>query len=117
MNVKHVLDSLNLDQIRTQLENLYHSEGPGRKPFNPLSMLKAQLTNTCYRYPATGGSPCGLEETADWRGPAASDTGHRATASSPTSGTASARRPTSGPSTNWPCYRVFIIFKKVFLLI
>jgi hypothetical protein len=51
LNVKHVLDSLNLDQIRTQLENLYHSEGPGRKPINPLSMLKAQLTNTCYRYP------------------------------------------------------------------
>jgi len=38
-----VLDSLNLDQIRTNLEDHYHRKGPGRKPINPLSMLKAQL--------------------------------------------------------------------------
>ena len=43
MNVKRVLDSLNLDQIRTELTDHYHREGPGRKPINPLSMLKAQL--------------------------------------------------------------------------
>jgi len=38
-----VLDSLNLDQIRTELADHYHRQGPGRKPINPLSMLKAQL--------------------------------------------------------------------------
>ena len=44
MNVKRVLDSLNLDQIRTDLATHYHTDGPGRTPINPLSMLKAQLT-------------------------------------------------------------------------
>ena len=43
MNVKRVLDSLNLDQIQTDLETHYHQTGPGRHPHNPLSMLKAQL--------------------------------------------------------------------------
>jgi transposase len=38
-----VLDSLNLDQIRTELNAHYHINGPGRTPINPLSMLKAQL--------------------------------------------------------------------------
>jgi transposase len=52
LNVKHVLDSLNLDQICTQLENLYHSEGPGRKPINPLSMLKAQLAKHLLQIPS-----------------------------------------------------------------
>ena len=65
MNVKRVLGSLNLDQIRTQLKNLYHSEGSGRNPINPPSMLKAQLAKHSYRSRATGGAPCGLEETTD----------------------------------------------------
>ena len=43
MNVKRVLDSLNLHQIRTELADHYHREGPGRTPTNPLAMLKAQL--------------------------------------------------------------------------
>ncbi len=43
MNVKRVLDSLNLDQIQTDLETHYHQTGPGRHPHIPLSMLKAQL--------------------------------------------------------------------------
>jgi len=43
LNVKRVLDSLNLDQIQTDLETHYHQTGPGRHPHNPLSMLKAQL--------------------------------------------------------------------------
>ena len=43
MNVKRVLDSLNLDQIRTDLTDHYHTDGPGRAPINPLAMLKAQL--------------------------------------------------------------------------
>jgi len=43
LNVKRVLDSLNLDQIQTELTEHYHKTGPGRHPYNPLSMLKAQL--------------------------------------------------------------------------
>ena len=43
MNIKRVLDSLNLDQIRTDLADHYHTDGPGRTPITPLSMLKAQL--------------------------------------------------------------------------
>ena len=49
MNVKRVLDSLNLDQIRKQLAAHYHREGPGRTPLNPLSMLKAQLAKHLLR--------------------------------------------------------------------
>jgi transposase len=44
-----VLDSLNLDQIRKELTKNYHREGPGRKPFSPLSMLKAQLAKHLLR--------------------------------------------------------------------
>ncbi len=44
MNVKRVLDSLNLDQIKLDLANHYHNGGPGRRQYSPLSMLKAQLT-------------------------------------------------------------------------
>jgi len=43
LNVKRVLDSLNLTQIQTDLENHYHQTGPGRNPTKPSSMLKAQL--------------------------------------------------------------------------
>jgi transposase len=43
LNVKRVLDSLNLDQIQNDLENHYHQKGPGRHPIKPLSMLKAQI--------------------------------------------------------------------------
>ena len=42
MNVKRVLDSLNLDQIRTDLATRYQIEGPRRRQFNPFHMLKAQ---------------------------------------------------------------------------
>ncbi len=49
MNVKHVLDSLNLDQIRIDLDSHYHSEGPGRRQYQPLTMLKAQLTKHLLR--------------------------------------------------------------------
>jgi len=44
LNVKHVLDSLNLDEIRRDLATHYHSTGSGRRQIKPLSMLKAQLT-------------------------------------------------------------------------
>ena len=49
MNVKHVLDSLNLDQIRRDLATYYHSEGPGRRQYQPLTMLKAQITKHLLR--------------------------------------------------------------------
>ena len=52
MNVKRVLDSLNNDQIRNDLENHYHNEGPGRRPYKPLSMLKAQLIKHLLRIPS-----------------------------------------------------------------
>ena len=38
-----MLDSLNLTQIQTDLENHYHQTGPGRNTTNPSSLLKAQL--------------------------------------------------------------------------
>jgi transposase len=43
LNVKRVLDSLNLDQIQKDLDDHYHQKGPGRHPYNSLAMLKAQL--------------------------------------------------------------------------
>jgi transposase len=49
LNVKRVLDSLNLHQIRTDLRKHYHQGGPGRNPFNPISMLKAQLVKHLLR--------------------------------------------------------------------
>jgi transposase len=52
LNVKRVLDSLNLDHIRTELTKHYHNEGPGRKPINPLSMLKAQLAKHLLQIPS-----------------------------------------------------------------
>ena len=47
-----MLDSLNLDQIRRELTYLYPLEGPGRKPFRPLSMLKGQLAKHLLRIPS-----------------------------------------------------------------
>ena len=52
MNVKRVLDSLNLDQIQNELADHYHKEGPGRTPINPLAMLKAQLAKHLLRIPS-----------------------------------------------------------------
>ena len=49
MNVKRVLDSLNLDQIRANLTIHYHQDGPGRNPVNPLAILKAQLAKHLLR--------------------------------------------------------------------
>jgi len=43
LNVKHVLDSLNLNQISLDLANHYHREGPDRTQYRPQSTLKAQL--------------------------------------------------------------------------
>jgi transposase len=52
LNVERVLDSLNLDHIRTELTEHYHNEGPGRNPINPLSMLKAQLAKHLLQIPS-----------------------------------------------------------------
>jgi hypothetical protein len=38
-----VLDSLDMECVRELLMSLYHRGGAGRKPYSPVSMLKAQL--------------------------------------------------------------------------
>ncbi len=52
MSIKHVLGSLNLSSIRGFLTSLYHREGAGRKPYNPVSMLKAQVLKYLWRVPS-----------------------------------------------------------------
>jgi len=47
-----VLGSLNLDSIRGFLMSLYHREGAGRNPYNPVSMLKAQVLKHLWRVPS-----------------------------------------------------------------
>ncbi len=51
MNVERVLDSLDLDWIRILLWKHYHSDGPGRNPFDPLAMFKAQLIKYLLQIP------------------------------------------------------------------
>jgi len=43
LSTKQVLGSLDLGSIRGFLTSLYHKIGAGRKPYNPVSMLKVQL--------------------------------------------------------------------------
>ena len=52
MSIKPVLGSLNLGSIRVFLMSLYHRAGPGRKPYDPISMLKAQLLKHLLRVPS-----------------------------------------------------------------
>ena len=52
MSIRQVLGSLNLGSIRRFLMSLYHTAGPGRKPYPPLSMLKAQLLKHLFRVPS-----------------------------------------------------------------
>ena len=52
MGIKQVLSSLNLDSVREFLVALYHSEGAGRKPYDPVSMLRAQLLKYLRRIPS-----------------------------------------------------------------
>jgi transposase len=47
-----VLYSVNSKHIRRLLRDHYHKRGPGRKPFNPLSILKAQLLKHLHRIPS-----------------------------------------------------------------
>lgn len=44
MNIKRVLDSLNLDQIRLDIADHCHRKGPRRPLNNSLAILKVQLT-------------------------------------------------------------------------
>ncbi len=52
MKIKQVLNSVNTRHIRRLLRDLYHRKGPGRKPLNPISMLKAQLLKHLLRIPS-----------------------------------------------------------------
>jgi transposase len=52
VKIKRVLDSVNLRGLRRLLRGLYHRKGPGRRPYNPLSMLKAQLLKHLLRIPS-----------------------------------------------------------------
>ena len=52
MKIKQVLNSVNIKHIRRLLRNHYHRKGPGRKPINPMAMLKAQLLKHLLRIPS-----------------------------------------------------------------
>jgi len=52
VNIIQVLDSISSRSLRRLLRGLYHRNGPGRKPYNPLSMLKAQLLKHLLRIPS-----------------------------------------------------------------
>jgi len=52
LSIKRVLDSLNLKCIRGFLTSLYHLDGAGRKPYPPVSVLKAQLLKYLFRVPS-----------------------------------------------------------------
>jgi transposase len=52
VKIKQVLDSINSRPLRSMLRGLYHRKGPGRRPYNPLSMLKAQLLKHLLRIPS-----------------------------------------------------------------
>jgi transposase len=60
-----MLDSINLRGLRRLLRGLYHRKGPGRKPYNPLSMLKAQLLKHLLRIPSDRRLALRLKH--DWR--------------------------------------------------
>jgi len=52
LKIKQVLNSVNTKHIRSLLRNLYHRKGRGRKPYNPLSILKAQILKHLLRIPS-----------------------------------------------------------------
>ncbi len=47
-----MLNSINTNHTRRSLKGLYHTKGPGRKPYNPLNILKAQLLKHLLRRPS-----------------------------------------------------------------
>jgi len=52
VKIKWVLDSINPKSLRRLLKSLYHRKGPGRKPYNPISMLKVLLLKHLLRIPS-----------------------------------------------------------------
>ena len=52
VKIKQVLDSVNSTHIRRTLKGLYYRKVPGRKPYKPFSMLKAQLLKHLLRIPS-----------------------------------------------------------------
>jgi hypothetical protein len=40
VKIKQVLNSVNTKHIRSQLRDLYHRKGPGRKPINPMARAR-----------------------------------------------------------------------------
>jgi len=52
VNIKQVLDSVKTRRLHSILTGLYHRVGPGRKPYSPMSMLKAQLLKHLLRIPS-----------------------------------------------------------------
>jgi len=52
LSIKRVLGSLNLVSVRGFLMSRYHGEGAGRKPYNPISILKAQIVKYLLRVPS-----------------------------------------------------------------
>ncbi|MGD2142610.1 MAG: transposase [Candidatus Bathyarchaeota archaeon] len=52
MKIKQVLDSIDSKPLRSMLRRFYRRKGPGRRPYNPLSMLKAQLLKHLLRIPS-----------------------------------------------------------------
>jgi transposase len=52
VKIKQVLNSVNTKHTRRLLKGFYHKKGPGRKPLNPMAMLKAQLLKHLLRIPS-----------------------------------------------------------------
>jgi transposase len=52
LSIKLVLGSLELGSVRGLLMRLYHGVGRGRKPYDPVCMLKAQLLKHLFRVPS-----------------------------------------------------------------
>jgi len=65
VNLKRVLDSVDSKNLRRLLRGFYHRRGPGRKPYNPMSMLKAQLMKHLIRIPSDRRLALRLKH--DWR--------------------------------------------------
>jgi len=52
VKIKQVLNSVNTPHTRHLLKGFYHKKGPGRRPIDPLAMLKAQLLKHLLRIPS-----------------------------------------------------------------
>jgi transposase len=52
VGIKQVLSSLDMSSLGKFLMSLYHGEGSGRKPYSPISMLKAQVLKHLWRIPS-----------------------------------------------------------------